>query len=729
MSNSKPTTGKVPLVNDGPSNTFLRRSSAHDNHRSAEQAKTAFESKSLSKSSSSLYTLSDDNSEIEKDKDGTKMDFIYKDRGSKESYATASYDLNSTKSITTDAILRTAFEPSREPQFRAPVIDGKAIAYGPEFHARRGNPATPSTSSSLSQMGLSNEAMLKEFVVGLNSKVVAESLRVTFRDQTFFSSTQHNSPSRAMAKIVSDKIIDTVVRRSETFSADAIDRRKPPFDLTVEEIIALCDQLVSQYSAKANAVVSVQAPAKIFGDLHGNIQDLADFFTRFGKPLQYSGDLVLVNYIFNGDFVDRGLHSLEVVLTLFALRYVTKDKITLIRGNHECVSINMVYGFYEECQLRYPQGYQSVYEAINKVFTYLPLVAYVETMQKRGDNSYSYQKTMAVMHGGIGPDCMKLSEVAKIPLPIIEEDSCPAAMQLMWDDPNPKIKSGFERNPSRGDSCYQFSGEKVREFCSINGVYVIVRSHQCVAPGYELFAGGHMATVFSARNYTGVKGNHAAMILVAPDYVSGIPKISTCILEYTPPAGGKPQDGVQQSIVLKSPDMESKIESPSIADQVTSGLSQVASSHYHWIDQNWGQFKNAIYISEDEDRELRGAYRKYSSRLGFGLESLDQYLREITLNEYSPKIPERIMRTFDVTNFQKLSYEVWWIFLFTTSVQDLYDYRAIKGQFRAMFLFRYYDQDQDGLLSHLEIQDFVGDYQKAVSAITQQTQVTIFSLP
>jgi hypothetical protein len=79
----------------------------------------------------------------------------------------------------------------------------------------------------------------------------------------------------------------------------------------------------------------MQAPVRMFGDIHGQLPDLLFFFRKYGLPTHRTGDVHLVNYLFIGDFVDRGLYSLEVLLLLLSLKIRYPENVVLLRGNHE----------------------------------------------------------------------------------------------------------------------------------------------------------------------------------------------------------------------------------------------------------------------------------------------------------------------------------------------------------------------------------------------------------
>ena len=84
-----------------------------------------------------------------------------------------------------------------------------------------------------------------------------------------------------------------------------------------------------------SSCVRLRTPCKIFGDVHGQFADLQRFFSAFGSPNPYTGDVEYVNYLFLGDYVDRGKYSLEVVTFLVALKICHPKEVVLLRGNHE----------------------------------------------------------------------------------------------------------------------------------------------------------------------------------------------------------------------------------------------------------------------------------------------------------------------------------------------------------------------------------------------------------
>ncbi|KAK8596055.1 hypothetical protein V6N13_000716 [Hibiscus sabdariffa] len=126
---------------------------------------------------------------------------------------------------------------------------------------------------------------------------------------------------------------------------------KPPvrrqFFLDCNEIADLCESAERIFCAEPT-VLQLKAPIKIFGDLHGQFGDLMRLFDEYGSP-STAGDIAYIDYLFLGDYVDRGQHSLETITLLLALKVECPHNVHLIRGNHEAADINALFGFRIEC--------------------------------------------------------------------------------------------------------------------------------------------------------------------------------------------------------------------------------------------------------------------------------------------------------------------------------------------------------------------------------------------
>jgi serine/threonine-protein phosphatase 6 catalytic subunit len=133
--------------------------------------------------------------------------------------------------------------------------------------------------------------------------------------------------------------------------------------LAEEELKALCD-LVKEVLVEESNVQPVSSPVTVCGDIHGQFHDLLKLF-------ETGGQVPGTNYIFMGDFVDRGYNSLEVFTLLMLLKAAHPAHVTLLRGNHESRQITQVYGFYDECQRKY--GNANAWRYCTEVFDYLTI--------------------------------------------------------------------------------------------------------------------------------------------------------------------------------------------------------------------------------------------------------------------------------------------------------------------------------------------------------------------
>ncbi|PIA16040.1 Serine/threonine-protein phosphatase-like protein [Coemansia reversa NRRL 1564] len=244
----------------------------------------------------------------------------------------------------------------------------------------------------------------------------------------------------------------------------------------------------------------------VCGDVHGQYYDVLNIFKLNGFP---SRELM---YLFNGDFVDRGSFSLEVIMLFLSLKLLYPNEFFLNRGNHESVSMNQLYGFEGEIKSKYPVQAKRMFALFQETFEALPI-------------AHLIQEKIFVVHGGLysrntaknstqpdGDGVVRLNELREMSR--FHQPHHNALMcESLWSDP--QTENG--RAPSLRGTAIQYGPDVTKEFCDKNGLKMVIRSHQQMYEGYEIGHNGQMITVFSAPNYCDAGTNKGAYIRITPD--------------------------------------------------------------------------------------------------------------------------------------------------------------------------------------------------------------------
>jgi serine/threonine-protein phosphatase PP1 catalytic subunit len=238
------------------------------------------------------------------------------------------------------------------------------------------------------------------------------------------------------------------------------------------EITAICNSVREVLLAQP-ALIELSAPVKIVGDVHGQYTDLIRMFEMCGFPPN-------ANFLFLGDYVDRGKQSLETILLLFCYKLKFPENFFLLRGNHECANVTRVYGFYDECKRRCNI---KIWKTFIDAFNCLPIAAIVAGK-------------IFCVHGGLSPSLSHMDDIRQIARPTDVPDYG-LLNDLLWSDPA-DMELDWESN-ERGVS-YCFGKKVIMEFLQRNDFDLVCRAHMVVEDGYEFFQDRILVTVFSAPN-------------------------------------------------------------------------------------------------------------------------------------------------------------------------------------------------------------------------------------
>ncbi|KAF3909224.1 hypothetical protein ABW20_dc0103377 [Dactylellina cionopaga] len=255
------------------------------------------------------------------------------------------------------------------------------------------------------------------------------------------------------------------------------------------EITAICSA-VRQVFLSQPSLIELKAPVKIVGDVHGQYTDLLRMFEMCGFPPS-------ANFLFLGDYVDRGKQSLETILLLLCYKLKYPENFFLLRGNHECANVTRVYGFYDECKRRCNV---KIWKTFVDTFNTLPIAAIVAGK-------------IFCVHGGLSPSLSHMDDIRQIQRPTDVPDYG-LLNDLLWSDPA-DMQNDWEEN-ERGVS-YCFGKKVILEFLQRHDFDLVCRAHMVVEDGYEFFNDRTLVTVFSAPNYCGEFDNWGAVMSVSSE--------------------------------------------------------------------------------------------------------------------------------------------------------------------------------------------------------------------
>jgi len=264
-----------------------------------------------------------------------------------------------------------------------------------------------------------------------------------------------------------------------------------------EHAIEIIQRAKELFAKEPNTLI-LQEPINVCGDIHGQYYDLLKLFSIGGNPSK-------TQYLFLGDYVDRGCFGMECVLLLFTYKILYPQTFFMLRGNHECRHLTAFFNFKIECEFKYNN---QVYNEVMDCFDAIPLAVILN------------EKYLCI-HGGLSPDILAIEDIDTINR-FIETPPEGPMCDLMWSDPTDDDElmvdenSIFQYNELRGCS-YNFTFAATDIFLKNNNLLSIIRAHEAQNPGYKFYKKGYrdfppVICIFSAPNYCDSYGNLGAII-------------------------------------------------------------------------------------------------------------------------------------------------------------------------------------------------------------------------
>lgn len=271
-----------------------------------------------------------------------------------------------------------------------------------------------------------------------------------------------------------------------------------------EDLLKLISIFKTIIKTESN-LIKVNDPVTIVGDIHGQYYD-------FLKVLEIGGDPSKTNYVFMGDYVDRGFFSIEVVLLCMCLKINYRTSFYMLRGNHECRQVTSYFNFKQECEVKYDI---EIYEQFMEAFDCLPIACLIN------DKFF-------IVHGGISPELVDISTLNNINR-FTESPKEGTLCDLLWSDPcdndEEATEMGWTENTVRGCS-FVFGDKASAPFLKKNNCLTIIRGHEAQQEGYKISKWNNVSampsviTIFSAPNYCDVYGNKGAILKIVNNKIN-----------------------------------------------------------------------------------------------------------------------------------------------------------------------------------------------------------------
>ncbi|TKR88071.1 hypothetical protein L596_012367 [Steinernema carpocapsae] len=255
----------------------------------------------------------------------------------------------------------------------------------------------------------------------------------------------------------------------------------PVIRYDIEELMQFFGDCLEMFKAEPT-LLKVPIPVHVVGDIHGQYEDLHRIF---GAVLSKSSS---ARFLFLGDLVDRGAASLQCLVAVLVRKMAHPNKYYLVRGNHEALSINVSYGFFDELKNRFEvQTARELMKKIGRMYAWIPLAAIIN-------------KKIFCVHGGIGPNISCLDDFDNVQRPLKSTSGNNFAQDILWSDPKADLM-GTAPNTNRTTSIF-YGPDEAERVCGVLGVDCIIRAHQVVQKGYDFpFHNKKVITLFSAPGY------------------------------------------------------------------------------------------------------------------------------------------------------------------------------------------------------------------------------------